>query len=109
MVPDLVAVVALNLDVGPTRLAARATSLFELAGEILEKRRVSGQAFDDRHRLSLSARLFNPKSSNDPIRYGLVHSGRTAAALLRPTTLRTHSTLVGGKDGTWFPVSAHEL
>jgi len=109
MVPDLVAVVALDLDMGSASLAAGATGPFEFAGEILEKGRVSGQALDDRHRLSLSARLFNPKSSNDPIRYGLVHSGRTAAALLRPTALRTHPTLVSGIDGTWFPALAHDL
>ena len=94
---------------GPPRLAAGATGPFELGGEFLEKGRVSGQALDNRHRLSLSSRLFNSESSSDPIRYRLIQSGGTTAALLRPTALRTHPTLVSGIDGTWFPALAHNL
>ena len=102
MFPDLVAVIALNFDVRFTRLAAGTTGLFELAGEILEKGRVSGQALDDRHRLSLSARLLDPEPRSDPVRHSLVHPGGTAAALLRPAALRTHAALVGGVDGAGF-------
>ena len=109
MVPDLVAVIALDFDMGSTRLATGATGPFEFAGEILEKGRVSGQALDDRYRLPLAARLLDPEPSSDPIRYGLIHFGGAATALLRPTALRTHPTLVSGIDGTWFPALAHDL
>ena len=108
MVPDLFAVVALDLDMSSTRLAARATGPLEFTGEILEEGRVSGQAFDDRHRLSLSARLLDAKPSRDSIRHGFVHLGGASAALLRPTALRAHSTLVGGVDGPWFSARAHD-
>lgn len=107
MIPDLFAVVALDLDMSSTRLAARATGPFEFTGEILEEGRVSGQAFDDRHRLSLSARLLDAKPSRDSIRHGFVHLGGASAALFRPTAFRAHSTPVGGVDGPWFPARTH--
>ena len=109
MVPDLVAVVALNLDVGLARLAARTAGTFELTREILEEGRVPGQALDNRHRLALSSSLLDPEPSGDPVRYGFVHSREAAAALLRPTAFRTHPTLVGGVDGSRFLASAHPL
>ena len=95
MVPDGVAMIALDLDVGRARFAARTTGALELAREILEKARVPGQALDDCYRLAPAPCLLDPEPSDDPVRHSLDRPRRAATVLLRPTAYRTHAALVG--------------
>jgi hypothetical protein len=67
--------VALNLDTVLVDGSAAAAGSLELPGEALEEIRVSGQALDNRDRLSPAASALYPEPGNNLVRHRLVEPG----------------------------------
>ncbi len=87
--PELLAVVALDLDAILDDLAPGGAGLFELTCEILEKGLVPRQALDDGDGLPPPAGLFNPETGGDPVRNRFIEGGGAATLLCRPAAGRT--------------------